>query len=535
MTKLQRFGFYALLPAAIYFAFFVFYTYPWITQFSTHFFGDAGDGLQNAWNLWWINKALPAGQNIWFTNYLHAPHGTWLFGHTLSPLNGLIGFVLLKFLSLVQAYNIVVMLTFVLTGLTTFWLCYVISRSYIGSLLGGFAFTFSSYHFAHAIGHMNLITLQWLPLFILAWWLFLRQPTYKHAIYVVLSMLAVILTDFYYLLFGAIAAAIMLLYSLITKEFPYKEKQTWKSVGVLAILSLLLLAPLPVAVILSNHSDPLLGAHNPLDYGTDLYSMVIPGQMWHFADLTKSYWQHNYLGIVEGSVSIGIIALLALLGIIISFKKLPKGSMVWVLIAIVFAVLSIGPRLHMNGVIVTDIPMPYSVVGRLFPLMKLAGVPVRMLIMTMLAGAIAISIMLAKLNPRKPLHVLAFIIVFIVLFIESWPAALPATAATVPAHIAFLENLPAGTVYDLASTRTYALYYQTIHGKPMVDGYISRVPASVDNKDGAIRNSLAAQNFEELYERWQIRYLMTTAGYNSSNLPAAIYNDGQIAIYDLKK
>ncbi len=24
-------------------------------KFGTHFYGDAGDGLQNIWNFWWVN------------------------------------------------------------------------------------------------------------------------------------------------------------------------------------------------------------------------------------------------------------------------------------------------------------------------------------------------------------------------------------------------------------------------------------------------------------------------------------------------
>lgn len=534
MQQLKKFSLFFLLPAAIYFAFFVFYTFPWITQFSTHFFGDAGDGLQNAWNLWWINKSLLHGQNIWFTTFLHYPHGTTLYGHTLSPLNGLIGIVLQSFLSLVQSYNVIVTLSFVGTGLTTFWLSHYISKSYIGSLLAGFAFTFSSYHFAHGIGHMNLITLQWLPLFILAWWVFLQRPTYKHAVYVVLSMLAVILTDFYYLLFAVIAAAIMLVYAVVTKQFAYKEKETWKSIGVLAILSLVLLAPLPAVVMYSNHIDPLLGAHNPLDYGIDLYSSFLPGEIWHFADITKQFWLHDTQNIVEGSVNGSILSLLALVATAVWHKKFPKGSTIWVWIAAIFIALSIGPRVHIMGTIGTELPMPYSVAGRLFPLMKLAGVPIRMMVMAMLAGSVALSIVLAKLNTKKPLTWVAFAIVLAILFIESWPTQLPATVATVPPQITFLRNQPDGAVFDTASTRTEALYYQTIYEKPMVGGYISRVPNSVNDKSGLIMNSLAAQNFRELYEHWQIRYFMSPASYSSVQLPAAIYRDNNVAIYDLK-
>lgn len=33
-------------------------TYPLASYFSAHLAGDSGDGWQNVWNMWWMNKAL---------------------------------------------------------------------------------------------------------------------------------------------------------------------------------------------------------------------------------------------------------------------------------------------------------------------------------------------------------------------------------------------------------------------------------------------------------------------------------------------
>ena len=48
----------AIAPALVYFTTFVLLTFPLIRSFSTHFFTDRGDGLQNVWNMWWVDKAI---------------------------------------------------------------------------------------------------------------------------------------------------------------------------------------------------------------------------------------------------------------------------------------------------------------------------------------------------------------------------------------------------------------------------------------------------------------------------------------------
>ncbi|MCI0528739.1 MAG: hypothetical protein L0Y56_14975, partial [Nitrospira sp.] len=166
-----------VLPILFYFIFFCSLTYPLILSFSTHLFADQGDGLQNVWNLWWVNKAVTQlHQSPWHTSYLHYPHGASLLGHTLNPLNGFLGIGLLKFLTLFEVYNVLVVFAFVVSGWTAFLLAYHFTHSYGSSLIAGYIFTFSNYHFAHAQGHLNLESLEWLPLFVLCWYKLMTKP-----------------------------------------------------------------------------------------------------------------------------------------------------------------------------------------------------------------------------------------------------------------------------------------------------------------------------------------------------------------------
>jgi uncharacterized membrane protein len=165
-------------PAVAYLViFFLLNPHLWSTV-STHYWFGGADGYQNIWNLWWVNHVLTeSGGNPWFTNFLHHPAGTTLLGHTLNPFNGLLAIVLLPFLSMVETYNAIVVFSFVAGGLTAFWLCRAMTGAYLGSIVGGAVFTFSSYHYMHADGHLQLTALQWLPLFVLCWIRFCEWPT----------------------------------------------------------------------------------------------------------------------------------------------------------------------------------------------------------------------------------------------------------------------------------------------------------------------------------------------------------------------
>src|SRR4030095_12470248 len=62
---------------AFYAAAFFVLTWPAVTRFRTHWFADDVDGLQNVWNLWWVQRAVVVlHQSPWYTHDLHVPYGS---------------------------------------------------------------------------------------------------------------------------------------------------------------------------------------------------------------------------------------------------------------------------------------------------------------------------------------------------------------------------------------------------------------------------------------------------------------------------
>src|SRR4029077_12824302 len=115
------------------------------------------DGLQNVWNIWWVDHAVTQlHTSPWYTQLINYPFGSSLLGHTLNPLNGFLAIPLLRMLPLVQVFNLILLGTFVIGGMTTYWLARELGARTWPSLAAGFIYSFSSYHWAHGQGHLQL-------------------------------------------------------------------------------------------------------------------------------------------------------------------------------------------------------------------------------------------------------------------------------------------------------------------------------------------------------------------------------------------
>lgn len=536
--RIRKFAKWVGIPLLLYFFFFCIYSWPWISNFNTSFMTDAGDGLQNVWNIWWVNKSVTELQQLpWHTSFLHAPHGVTLLGQTLNPFNGFVAIGLLTFLSLTQAFNVMIIFSFVVAGLTAFWLCYYFSRSYVPSLIGGFIYTFSSYHFAHAIGHMQLVSLQWIPLFILLWWMLLKRPRYLTAVGAAIALLLVLMCDYYYFLYSVITAGIIVLYFWRTNQLPpLKSRKTILPFGVFGAVSLLLVAPLPLALLRLNSQEVLSGSHPTRELSTNVIAPFLNGGFWRFAWLTDWYWKRVPAGLSESSIYLGISVIgMSLVGL---FKrnKIKKDINFWLILAFVFGVFSYGPRLMIGSNSIEMIPLPYAFLEKIFPPLKLSGVPVRMMVMVTLSVAVISALVLAKINLSQTKGKVILGVIFAVLFIDMFPAKLPITPDEQPNYVKALRELPAGIVYDNGTeTSPEALYSQTYHEKPMVLGYISRTPQSVENKDWLIVATFLQNRYSEACSKYKVRYYTTSADKPILQTGfRVVYKDSEVIIYDLK-
>lgn len=535
-----------ILPILLYFIIFCILTYPLIFKFHTHFFADKGDGLQNVWNIWWVNEAVTQlHQTPWYTTYLHYPHGTSLLGHTLNPFNGFLGIFLLKFLSLIETHNVIVIFSFVIGGFTAFWLAYSLTKSYWSSLIAGYIFTFSQYHFMHAEGHLQLVSLEWIPLFILIWYRLIIAPKILKAIISAVILFLVLLCDYYYFFYCILTAIfITFWYVQSTKDFLFFLKKRYLYIFSIFIVVCLITSGILVGSLFQiNRQDPLLGYHNPLDFSLDLLAPFIPGGHWRFASLTQFYWSRLPGNINESSVYIGL-AVIFLIGYVwINRQKyrlqVPTLSL-WYVILLFFGIMALGPTLNIGGKRIFAGIMPYDILQTLIPPLRLSGCPVRMMVMVTLSAsiisAIGLFMLFRRLSPPQSLFI-GTILGALLLF-ETLPKPIPSTKIIVPEYVNLLKSLPEkGGIIDTINPEPVKLYYQTIHEKPMGDGYISRYPTSVYKEYYSKIQDVQIHEYARLLEKYNICYLLTSSNITdiSSDVLKIIYDNNDIVLFQITK
>jgi len=533
-----------LLPTALYAVIYYLFSYPLWHSFSTDFFCGQEDGYQNIWNLWWVNKAITElHQSPWYTTWLHYPTGTTLIAHTLAPFNGFVGILLFKMgLSLNQVYNTIVIFSFVMTGVTTFWLAWRVTGSYIGSLFAGAAFTFCHFHFAHAQNHLQMVTLEWLPLAVLAVYELLTRPTILKGIAAAAALFLVALSDFH-LTFYVVVAGTLLGFVAFARLAIGGFENVKRYIIPLALFVTLMSAStgvLAYKLLKVNKTDVLQQNHNAWEWSTDVVDPAIPGAQWRFNELTKPVWSvlatpDKEFVYVEHSLYIGWVVLL-LCGWAIWRRRETgvKDLGYWLGLLTLFFLLSLGPNLHVAGT-VTKIPGVYPVLEWIFPPLKMGGVPMRLMAMVFLSGAViaAGSLQdLLKITGRWKWGALAILIA--VWAFESLPKAQPTTPAVYPQWVQKLHDLPDGPVIDMhfKTNMSIHLFYATGHGKPTGEGYISRYPKSVEEKRGKFRELVDKEDWETLRKDWGFKYLVIE--HHVGGLKALV-QDGEIRVYQLAK
>jgi hypothetical protein len=523
-----------VIPLIVYLVCFYLLTFPQLHQFSTHYFTDEGDGLGNIWNLWWINKAITElHQSPWHTTFLYYPYGTSLLPHTLNPFNGLMGIMLMRFMSQVQVHNFIVVFTFVVSGLTACLLAREFTKSLPACLVAGFIFTFSEYHFAHAQGHLNLLSMEWIPLFLLCWYRLITKSRVVTGVLSAGTLFLVLLCDYYYFLYCVIGGLLIFIWHWIrSRDWLFFLRSNYpRALGAFLLLTLITAGPLVVSLLILVVRDPPLGAHDPATLSLDLLGLFIPGRYWRFSALTSFYWS-GLNDPVEKSVHIGFAVFFVLVYVWIRRKDLHETVGLWFLVFFVFLILAVGPAIHIGGHEIRFPLTPYTVLAKFIPGMSLGGMPARMIVMAILAASVLAALGFAELLSRKRSSVVVAIL--LVLVFECLPGPLPARENPLPGFVTELKKLPDGAIYDARSSKFHALYYQTVHQRPMAFGYISRPPTSVDANSRELRRVFEMGDYEKLYRGYGFRYLILPSRMNPvAALGSPVYQDPDTQIYDL--
>ena len=147
----------------------------------------------------------------------------------------------------IVVYNVVLLLTFFLSGVFCYWLVHGLTDSVPAGLVAGSLFAFSTYRFHHH-EHLHLLGTQWLPLALLALHRFLARPTWVRLIGLGVSALLVAFASWQLAVIGAYGLGMASIATVLADGRPL-FRRVWALVGVAALVGLSLV---PLGAVYAN-------------------------------------------------------------------------------------------------------------------------------------------------------------------------------------------------------------------------------------------------------------------------------------------
>ena len=468
----------------------ILFTYP--VAFSINKIPGKGDVFWFLWDFWSFKRAALNLSNPYYTMDIFYPTGVSLAFSDVSPFDAIISIPLQQLFGLIAAYNMVWILTFILSGFGIYLLAKYLINDTKAAILSGLIFMFSPYHFAHALGHMNLITTEWIPLYILFLIKMTREGTKTNAIYAAIFLVLTAMSSNYYLLYMFSFTSMYLIYYLLVDR-SLMSKDFMKRFSIMTASFLVCFSPflyiMLKEMLLSKSSYMYQGGFE--EFSADLMAFFTP-TIFHpvFKDLVSPINSQFTGGGIEFTVFAGYTVLL--LSVIAIWKIRTKEIKFWAISTIIFFILCLGPYLTVNGVADFSfsgynfkIPLPYIILMHI-PVFSIARAPSRWDVLVMLSLAIlagyGLNYISCKARNRSLFKSnkenIIFIIISCLILFEFLAVPFPMSSAEVPA---FYKQLALETDdYAILEVPGFAaanyMYFQTIHGKKLVNGYVSRTP-----------------------------------------------------------
>jgi len=371
--------------------------------------------------------------------------------------------------SVLLAYNLVLISTFVMSALGAYWLGTELSGSRRAGFLAGLAFGFFAYRWHHIV-HLQSLSTQWLPLALVCARRAMRTPAGSW-LFGLFSFTALqCLSSGYYAMLTLLAVGLTLL-------FEWREGRLRPLIASLSALLLGVVVLLPVFYqyreIRERHgfsrgrAEAEAWSARPrsyLDPGPHAMAPHLKALHERVEDREPLYagsWALVFAGVGCIAAARSRTAALALSWLVVGF------------------VISLGPSVHLLG---SDWPGPFELF-RLLPGGSLLRTPARLGVLAVLGLDMLACLGWAWMERSWRLGALPFVLAALLGAVESQPLALRGVFREVPrapASVAWLAQAPRGPVLELPwmdePTAALYLYWSTGHWQPMINGFASFQP-----------------------------------------------------------
>ena len=524
-------------------------TWPLVLHLTTHVPGTAVWAFDEStfiWNMWWFKYSLlNLGQTPLSTDFIFYPIGIDLVLYTFNFFNAMLGLPLSTLLPLPLASNLVILFAYVTGAFGTYLLVVYLLAAIPGddgsrdrrrlvvrmsAFIAGAVYAFAASRMVYAaLGHYDMVTAQWFPLYALFLLKTIRRPGWRYPILAGICAAFALLAEMIFGVFLLFLTAILLIAELAHRSRDPGQRGGYSMPAGpnrrarLPLVGRLALVVLTAAVVWSPVMVPVVRAILTQDYAlagwgeglhlsADLVGWFTPTALhpiWGTPD-----WPAHLRSVVEGktpfkdvnTVFLGFgVLLLATTGSVAAWRQ----ARAWVWAALGFAVFTLGPLLQVRGRflfpldnllreqgIAQDVtfPLPYALLHYI-PFVKANRAPNRFSVVLALALAVLAGYGANWLLRRKALgrHALVTLAAGCVLLagalFDQVSAPLPLSNARIPAPYQIVAaepgdfsilQLPLGwrnSFGTRGAERTQLQYYQSAHHKRMLAGNISRSPS----------------------------------------------------------
>jgi len=430
--------------------------------------GD-GDPLMFCWNFHWIRGWIEGQHELYHCTDLHHPTGVSLTHHTLAMTSGLLAIPLTHVISIVAAYNLLLILQVMLTGIASCLALRAMNMPLSTGVCGAFTAMLWPARQIRDQVHPNLSGTGFLWLTILFAIRFIRTPSIGSFVALTLSALAASAQDPHHALF------LLLLLPGIVWSVGMRGKRLAVMLSTGVILLVAFMSAIPAVVSADRFAPRVIEEKERFSIRPE--SLVTPpvnvpaGRFGFTPDPSPD-------ATIESTAYLGFSLIIVFLAGRIWIRR---DARVWLLTALGCILIAFGPTLRIAEM---SIPMPYRCLGSL-PGLDIARAPGRFMIPAGFALVFALGALLrGAARPARGAMAAAILIL-----LDFFPAPLPIRPAAIPRiYDDFASpdpNRPA--VIDVPgdpAIRRYQ-YYQTRHLRPISTGFVSRIPPSVfHTRDG---------------------------------------------------
>jgi len=491
-----------------------------------------GDELVIAWIQNWVIHSLTTNPFSLFEANIYYPYHNSLAFSDLFLTSSILSLIPLKIIGEpIVTVNFTLISSLVMLGFFTYLLIYYLTKDFCISVLGGMLIIFSPAVLDKVV-HLQILSIQWVPLSILFFIIFIRTQKTR---YLILSLIVFLLQTYNSFLPGYFIAFSLFIISLYS--WFYDKKKTKKLITknniLFIVLSFILLIPIVIPYYsVSNEFAYKRDIRDAIHFAIQPEDLLYPGSSTRLKDYLyflpfnkfsqNGEFKPGYLGFV-----LSLLCIIALYYFIKNFKKNGFYIRSFITISLLGFILSLGPVLHLGRQTIHKpflIVLPYTLFYYILPGFQGFRNSSRWEMLFIFGIVVVATLILHNLFKRYSFKrkVIIYLLLFLGIIAEfsfpmhfeeiiqrkdfplvySWLTTTPGDTKIIELPI-YNWNMWPGTQNELLRQ-----YYSTLHFRKMVNGYTGFSPPPWQNLVVNISKDFPSDDITKLLKQINIDYIV---------------------------